>query len=400
MNNIEEKIEKALSQDIELPSDYKYIIRHTLRKRSDVKMKKNKIMKILATGCACVVITTSLVYAKDISNVIKNFFNHNKGMDVAIQEGYIDEPEMEYVNSTKTEISTTNTAIKVKNMLMDDHNLSFTFSIKIDDDIDISKIHDIAFPNMIITDENNKIIYCENREVFDKYCEKNNLQYEYLNFNENYINNGTNYYIKSKSLESHTLDVVYNFYTTVYSYPKSKKLYINLTQINISESERLEGEELVLNGNWNIEFDVSEKFYNRESFVYTVTNCSDDSIDITEACTYETGMTYEFTSKDKPIYDENDEYEVKMQKIDDFLDKNIVDYVDDEYIENENGEIFKPINDNNESSGTIYGISGDFKHWQTFDLTKNKATDKLKIHFKLTLQGKTRDVVIELERKS
>ena len=127
MNNIEEKIEKALSQDIELPSDYKYIIRHTLRKRSDVKMKKNKIMKILATGCACVVITTSLVYAKDISNVIKNFFNHNKGMDVAIQEGYIDEPEMEYVNSTKTEISTTNTAIKVKNMLMDDHNLSFTF---------------------------------------------------------------------------------------------------------------------------------------------------------------------------------------------------------------------------------------------------------------------------------
>ena len=336
MNNIEEKIEKALSQDIELPSDYKYIIRHTLRKRRNVEMKKNKIMKILATGCACVVITTSLVYAKDISNVIKNFFNHNKGMDVAIQEGYIDEPEMEYVNSTKTEISTTNTAIKVKNMLMDDHNLSFTFSIKIDDDIDISKIHDIAFPNMIITDENNKIIYCENREVFDKYCEKNNLQYEYLNFNENYINNGTNYYIKSKSLENHTLDVVYNFYTTVYSYPKSKKLNIDLTQINISESERLEGEELVLNGNWNIEFDVSEKFYNRESFVYTVTNCSDDSIDITEACAYETGMIYEFTSKDKPIYDENDEYEVKMQKIEDFLDKNIVDYVDDEYIENEN----------------------------------------------------------------
>ena len=54
LNNIEEKIEKALLQDIELPNDFKYIIRNTLSKRRNIKMKKNKIIKVLATGCACI----------------------------------------------------------------------------------------------------------------------------------------------------------------------------------------------------------------------------------------------------------------------------------------------------------------------------------------------------------
>lgn len=63
------------------------------------------------------------------------------------------------------------------------------------------------------------------------------------------------------------------------------------------------------------------------------------------------------------------------------------------------GEIFNPTESNFESSGTIYGVAGDFKHWQTFDLTKNDATNKLIIHFKLYLQGYSRDVIVELERK-
>ena len=89
MNNIEDKIKKALSEDIELPNDYKYIIRNTLKERRNEKMKRNRVIKILATSCACLVITTSLVYAKDISNFVQNFFNHNNGMDKAISNGYI-----------------------------------------------------------------------------------------------------------------------------------------------------------------------------------------------------------------------------------------------------------------------------------------------------------------------
>ena len=134
MNNIEDKIKKALSEDIELPNDYKYIIRNTLKERKNEKMKRNRVIKILATSCACLAITTSLVYAKDISNFVQNFFNHNNGMDKAISNGYIDEPDMEYVGSKEVptnniDIDARNTEIKIKNMLMDDYNLSFTFSL-------------------------------------------------------------------------------------------------------------------------------------------------------------------------------------------------------------------------------------------------------------------------------
>lgn len=404
MNNIEDKIKKALSEDIEIPNDYKYIIRNTLKERKNEKMKRNRVIKILATSCACLAITTSLVYAKDISNFVQNFFNHNNGMDKAISNGYIDEPDMEYVGSKEVptnniDIDARNTEIKIKNMLMDDYNLSFTFSLKVDDNIDISKIQNVSFPNMLITDENNKIIYCENKDIFDKFCKDNNLNYEYLSFNENYINNETNYYIKSISQEEHKIEVVYNFNTSIYPYPKNKRIVIDITQIGMSETEKSDKNEINLQGDWNINFDVAEKFYNRQSLVYTVARCSDETIDITEASLSETGMTFEFTSNDKPIYDENDSLEVKRQKIEEFEETNIVHYVVDEYIENENGEIFNPTESNFESSGTIYGVAGDFKHWQTFDLTKNDATNKLIIHFKLHLQGYSRDVIVELERK-
>jgi len=340
LNNIEDKIKKALSEDIELPNDYKYIIRNTLKERKNEKMKRNRVIKILATSCACLAITTSLVYAKDISNFVQNFFNHNNGMDKAISNGYIDEPDMEYVGSKEVptnniDIDARNTEIKIKNMLMDDYNLSFTFSLKVDDNIDISKIQNVSFPNMLITDENNKIIYCENKDIFDKFCKDNNLNYEYLSFNENYINNETNYYIKSISQEEHKIEVVYNFNTSIYPYPKSKRIVIDITQIGMSETEKSDKNEINLQGDWNINFDVAEKFYNRQSLVYTVARCSDETIDITEASLSETGMTFEFTSNDKPIYDENDSLEVKRQKIEEFEETNIVHYVVDEYIEND-----------------------------------------------------------------
>lgn len=398
MDSFEEKLKNILSEKIDLPNDYKYVVRNTLYEKNKRKHKQYRFVKIFAISCSCLILITSIVGAINISNYIQNFYNDNKGMDDAIKEGYIDEPNMEYVNSSKVEdIHAINTEIKIKNMLMDDHNLSFTFSIKLDENIDISKIKTINFPDMIITDENKAIIYCENKETFNRFCTNNNLQYEYLKFNDNYINNEVSYYLKVNSQKQHTIDVVYNLNTMVYSYPKSKKIYIDLKQINISESEKSDDIGTLINGDWKIDFDVSEKFYNRETLVYAVKSCSDEKINITEAYVTETGMVYEFVSKDEPIYSENDTKEVQREKILSFSD-NEPTHVRNEYIENENGEIFKPIKGSQESSGTIYEVTGDFRHWQTFDLIKSKSTNKLTVHFNLNLHGYSRDVIIELER--
>lgn len=414
MNDIEYKIKNVLLQDIEIPSDYKYIIRNTLKEKKEIH-RSNQLVKILATGCICIIVTISIAYAKDISNFINIFFNHNRGIDLAINEGYIDNPNMNYVHSGKVEgydnnkiiINAADTEIKVKNMLMDDYNLSFTFSIKLDNNIDISKITDIWFPEMLISDDNNNLILCTERYLFDEYCTENKLNYIYGEFNKNYINSGINYYTKAKITEDNTIELIYNFNASVYPYPKSKKLYIDIRKVNILRGEsyeQIDQADVVLNGNWNIDFDVSEKFYNREAIIYNVKSCTDQSINITEVCVYNTGMVLEFTSKDKPIWNDGDSTEVQRQKLEEFGDyvndlksKNIK-FINDEYVKNEKGEIFKPVDIGFDGSGIVYEYNGNFKHWQTYDLIKEKATDKLTVYIDLFLQGNRRNVVIELER--
>ena len=406
MSDFERKIIKALNDDIEIPADYRYTVRNAL-KTSKVKKRYGiyRYRKFLATACVGIVIGASLVYAKDIKKNIENIFNNDKGTSKAIAEGYIDNPDMDYIQSADVDatynsevIDAKNTEIKVESMLMDDLNLNFLFSIKVDENIDISNIRKIRLPNILITDENNRIIYCENKEQFDKYCLEHNLDYEYLKFNENYINNETSYYIKSK--DGNTIDLIYNLSSGIYKYPNSKKLNINITQINMSEKEIFENEELILNGNWDINVDVAEKFYNREAMVYSVVSCSDDKIDIQEAAVYNTGMVFEFTSQDKPIYDEGDSIEVQREKMEIFEENNIIYYVNAEYIENEKGERFYSSSSTMDSSGTMYEVTGKFTHWQTFDLIPSDATNKLYVHFNLNLQGYSRDIVVELERKN
>lgn len=415
MKDIEYKIRELLSQDIELPSNYQLMIRNTLKENIPNKTHiKNRIFKVLATACGILVIATSIVYAKDISNFIYHFFNNNRGLDLAVNDGYIDEPKAEYTTTENitasdsgTIIDASNTEIKVENMLMDDYDLNFTFSVKLDDNIDISRIARLWLPDILITDENNNILICTEKYLFEDFCSENNLDYKYNEFNEHHMNSGCDVRTKTPLSENHTAEITYNFKASVYPYPKSKKLYIYIPKINMCKDVvNYEKVDVILNGNWKINFDVAEKFYNRESIVYTVKSCSDEKINVTQACVYNTGMVFEFTSKDKPIWNEDDSSEIVDKKIREFLKyednmyNNGIYYVNEEYIVNERGETFTPIESGLEGgSGTIYGAYGDFTHWQTFDLIKSKATKNLTVHVNVFLQGYRRDVVIELERQ-
>lgn len=412
MDLIEDKLKQILLKDIELPNSYKYTVRNTLKERKKDKFRRLQFTKIILAGCGCLLFTTT-VFAfnnKQISHIITDFFGgSHKGINTAIEHGYIDTPDMEYQTSNNISatfnnkiIDCSDTQIKVKNILMDDLNLDITFSIKIDKNIDINKINKVSFSQMLITDENNAILYSDSKESFENYCKENNLDYIYSNFNEKYINNEVSHLIRNKSLEDNTIDLVYKLNSSIYHYPKSKKIYINIPEIRMTEKEITENEELVINGNWNVDFNVPEKFYNRKAIMYDVKKCSDDKINVTEICTYDTGTIFEFTSKDKPIYDESDSVEVKNEKFKQFTDMtdNGVTFINNEYIEDGNGKRYYPVIGGVDSSGTSYDSTGDFKHWNTFELTNSDFTDSLTIHLNIYLQGYTRDIIIELERKS
>ncbi len=397
MDDFDNKIKNAFTEDIELPHKYRTMIRTTLDKRKKgVNFMKNKTIKVLATGCACVVITSAAVFAKDISTFINNFFNSSKGIDTAIENGYILEPNMEYINSEGTEA-------KIENLLMDDFNLSFTIKLKFEDNIDIKDIIRVKLPDMMITDEDNRIIYCENKETFDNYCKSQGLKYNYKENNENYINSGSNWYIKYKNIESNELELVYNLYSQ--KFPKSKKLIIDFCQIDILENEEIENEGRIIKGKWNLDIKIPEKFYNREAIVYTVKKCSDNKINIEEVCVYNTGTRFAFNTEVKAAYEETDTEETKKQKTENFLDSFYepdridIKTVDNEYIELSDGRKFYPAEGNFEDSGTSYGANGIINHFQTFNLTNNDCDNIMTIKFTLNTVEESKDITIELERK-
>lgn len=397
-NDMDKKIKKILSQDIELTDKYKHIIRNTLKERKERKRNYySNFLKLAVVGCCCMILTTSAVFAKDISNFFKNFFNTSKGMDTAIENGYIIQPNMNYISSSEIKI-------KIDNLLITDYNLSFTMNMKFKNNLNLEDIEKINLPDLIITDNENKVLYCENENRFNEFCTEKNLTYNYKEFNDNYINSGSNYYIKAKNYNSNEIQIVYNL--TSNNFPKSKIVNVNFSEIallNQSDTNNLP----VINGNWNISVDIPEKFYNRETISYNVKSCSNDSINITKAIVNDTCMKLELIIKEEKIYNNEDNTEDIKLKINNKLNvlkkefasgnvNNLELFDKNTYVETEDGIKYYP----SESSSQDSGCSNDFMsgivtYWQTYNLTKYETTSNLK----LFLKYKNENILVEFEKQ-
>ena len=424
MDNFEKKLQGLFNENIELPHKYRYMVRNTLEHIRNKKSisRKRKFFKVAVAVCSCTLIMTTAVFAK---NFYYHFFNYNEGMDKAIEKGYIEETNMKYIASNGTEA-------KIENYLMDDFNLNFTIDIKLQKDIDVEKIARARVSNFIITDEENRIIYCDNKEIFDKYVKENNLNYTFGEFNDNYINNGVNLYIKEKDSKNNSLKLIYNL--SANNYPKSKVLNFKFLNINLSEHEISENEEFVLTGEWNVKLDVPEKFYNRECIVYKVKSCSNPNINITDVSVYDTCMKFGFTLPTEKIYNDGDSEEEIKRKIhlkieeqdkqrDEIINKytgenggiekeqleefqkeyeNVLELFSNEtYVETENGKKYYPTQSNADDGGyNDAWRDGEITYWQTYNLTKNEATNNLKIFLRYNpnYSGQWEDICIELER--
>lgn len=387
MDELDKILSSVLKKDVELPKNYHNNIQNVLYRKKRV-LEKNSIIKVILAISSSTILTTGVVFATNIPKHIIQFFNNNKGMDLAIENDYILNTNMEYSNSD-------NLQVKIDNILMDDYNLSLTFSIKSNKDISVNDIEKINFKDMIIVDENKRILYCENEDKFNDYCIKNNLNYKYLDFNENYMNNSSNWYVKTKDNE--TLSLVYNFYSN--KYPKSKLLYVNINKIEFIKNNSIS----TLNGNWDMSIDIPEKFYNRKAYIYTVKDCNDSNIDIKEFAIYNTCTKFEFDTKLQPVFNELDSEETKTNKKEKFAEwaMNIpYNFIENEYIESETGEKYYPVQSNSEDSGTSYPYNGEMNHFQTFNLTQyDNLTNNLKLYFTLHTQTETKNIIIKLERK-
>lgn len=404
---------------------------YTLEKRGfwrDYIMKK----RIIATTCVGMILMSGVVFAANIDN-IKNYFRGlGKGIDTAIENGYVENPEMDYIESNTTLSKETGTIVedvkvdaKIEDFLMDDLNLSTQFSFKFDEKIhsyiNLDNIDDITLNDLFVRDEENHLIYSgAEKDTFEKYCKEHNLNYVFGEYdNEKYFNNGLNWFPSFINKDSRLAKLTYNMYSE--GFPKSKKLYFSFSKITITEHN--DSNEITIQGNWEIELDVPEKMYNRTSETYRVVSCSNDDFNVYSSSVSDTGFEIgviinnierpECPEKLREI--QGEEWADKVMQSPykelyvDFIKKNSPINVSGEnlllpadsrkqgeecFVENSNGEKFKCTMSPSRRAKNKWLEGNKFDFYETFGMTKYDATDNIKV----VLNYYGEPVIIELEK--
>ena len=465
---------KKLKEQIKL----KIAISEIEDEEKDVMNKKNFRIanKIAAVACLCL-LTSGIVFAKDIEKFVRErfYFGLGAGVDSAAENGYIAEPKMEKVESeTKVEtpevdlgtiVDNINTSVKIDSFLMDDYNLSVEFAFEFDEAIkevvDLNKLDQITLNDLIVLDEEKRIIFASTsmgEEKFNEFCIEHNLDFKFGECNENYMNNGLNWFPQKISKGLNQCGLVYNMYAE--GYPKSKKLEFYFNEITLAEQVNDNNDGAVRNitliGNWNIHVDVPEKMYNRTSESYRVISCNQENFDIYTAKVMDTGFELGILISDieKPIYpsefqqkhielskkyegviDRNgysqdwtkficespyremyNEYQIKSHPIDvtgfgvSIIDEEyakqvlnsetpitgikIPENAEGSYVLNSNGERFTCTMSPSRKANYNF-VSGDkFDFYETFGMTKYDATDRITIVLKYFGEN----IEIELEK--
>lgn len=379
----DKRIEAILKEDIYEPNSFKQAIMTALSKKPKKKMLS--FPRLIAAIIAGSMLISGIVYAKQIEEFILRFFNNSRGMDTAVENGYIEMTDVDFNTIS-------NTKVKLKNFIMDDNNLSLTFKFNFESSFDKNNISSFILQDLIIYDELNNILYCDNKDTFDEFCITNDLKYEYLQFNNKYIDNTVD-----KNQNKNPNEIIYNIYSTT-TYPKSKELNINFKYIKLIMSD---GYENVIEGQWTAKVKVSDQFYNRVFQSYHVIETNTDNLIIKRFEIYNTGTIFEFETSNNPYITNDMTEKEKKLKEEEFLkwgQENMVNSIEKILIENSNGKKFYTIKSDLESKNVLYYNDGKLKYKNTFDLTKYDMTDTLTIYFTINTINEHEDVVIKLEK--
>ncbi len=115
-------------------------------------MSKNnnlKIKKGIGIAACFVILFSSIVYAKDIENYFKKIFNNStEAIDKAVENGYVQQENMEYTYDK-------NIGIKVDNLVLDDLNLDISFNFETEKE----NVKSIRLKDFNITNDNNKVVF-------------------------------------------------------------------------------------------------------------------------------------------------------------------------------------------------------------------------------------------------
>ncbi len=279
-----------------------------------IQPKPNFIFKKwIAVACVCVIFTTGIVFAKEIENFIKDKFSLGKGVQTAVDNGYIEHLDNNYTFSNVSVSNENNDSIldnfdvgiKINDFMMAETNLSIEFEIKFDEKInkykDLSKkingntdfesFGNLELNDLFILDEENKLICSSfNKETFEDFCNKHNLPYKINEFSENYFCSTTNSLPTDINSTNNTVKLVYTISPDNILNSKHLTLYFNKLKFTSKPGFSEESDGLTLTGNWKFDIDIPEYMYNHEDVFYEVVSCENKDFDVYEAKATDTGF--------------------------------------------------------------------------------------------------------------
>lgn len=386
--NNEKKIEKIFRQEIEIP----YHVKNTIKKTLNIASNKNKLLKnniiktVLATSTCCLMLT-GIVFAKDIKNYVSSLLEINKGVDTAIENGYVyknDEPE------TTLDTGDIKVNFRILEIVMDDYNLDIQLSLDSFYTLNFKEYNKITLQDMVVYDENYNIIFFDNIEVLKEFLKGQDKEYSEKELKEKCINASMNCFMEYPGKGG--VDIKCKLSGT--TFPKSKKINIMIKTINVYKDGGNKEDVKTVTGEWNASTSIPEEFYKRENTLYKCTYCSEPGIDKNKV----TGILSNTAFKVKID-------EIKTDKIDFGLlnnttnPKKISDLIaiQKEYIETSDGRKFETENADG-NAGYSVGIGEDVVngYHQTFSLTKFDAVDDIKIHM---FTNKNEEITIILNKE-
>lgn len=243
MDELDKKLFNDLNLETEVPKKCEIIINEALNKKG----KHFSLPKLIPTACAIILITTGIVYAKEIKNLSRNIFNYDikgtQGVEVATNKEYIQNVNMEYIESN-------NTKFKIDYVTMDDTNLALNFNFLLD--VNADGFRGISFYNMKIYDDKNNMIYTEEEKFPNESIALG------IGINKTVFLSGNN--------------VIQSFLIESDRFPKTKSLRITFEKITLYNENNGNPITKELNGDFDITVKLDEKFYNRKTITYDIEN--------------------------------------------------------------------------------------------------------------------------------
>lgn len=265
-NELDNLIKGIYSKRISEPFELEMSIKNAFKDKNSSFIKQ-KILKLVPVVCSFVVILSGIVYAKDIESYFKKIFtNSTEAIDMAVENGYFQQNEMDYVYDNDI-------GIKVDNLILDDLNLDISFCYEIKKE----NVSSICIEQYTILGDNEQLIYeYESDDIAKVGLAKTMSRNEgSLKVSDKTYTDSILYELREKENSLNTL----NF--------EIRSLRVTYTD-NTSD---------ILNGNWKFNVTINDEM-KKNSSLYYIFSENNEYVEKCKATLSATGMIVELELKE------------------------------------------------------------------------------------------------------